>query len=39
MNIMKDNIRLIKQISNLRKEVKYLTNTVKKHDRKLHNLS
>jgi hypothetical protein len=35
MSIMKDNIKLIKQITSLRKKVKELTITVKKHDRKL----
>jgi len=33
MNIMKENIKLIKQITQLRKEVKHYTSLVKKHDR------
>lgn len=37
MNIMKENIKLIKQITQLRKKVKELTITVKKHDRKFQN--
>jgi hypothetical protein len=32
---MKENIKLIKQITQLRKKVKELTITVKKHDRNL----
>lgn len=38
MKIMKDNIELIKQITKLRKNVKDLTITVKKHDRKLYKI-
>jgi hypothetical protein len=33
MNIMKENIKLIKEIGVLRKEVKSLKSQVKKHDR------
>ena len=33
MEIMRENIKLIKQIGQLRKEVKSLTSKVKKHDR------